>query len=179
MATSIATHYALEIHELRDQVHACENAFNGDLHSIIDKVEDEYLNEIDVHDEIQKKLDKRLALIDQLEVIYGDLGEDSEEPVIHAAYNRRVRKRAGEIANIHDEIAKLAEKDEELRNLAAWYVLSIHDCGILRCDSKLIVTQPRPRESRVQRVGSWKHPGRSGRVRDAEDNEPRTQRSVA
>lgn len=119
MATSIATHYALEIHELRDQVHTCENAFNDDLYSIIDKVEDEYLNEIDVHAEIQKKLDERLALIGQLEAIYGDLSEDSEEPVAHAAYNRRVRKRAGEISIIHNKIAKYAEKDEELKKLAA------------------------------------------------------------
>jgi len=124
MATSIATHYALEIHELRDQVHACENAFNDDLHSIIDKVEDEYLNEIDVHAESQKQLDERLALIDQLEAIYGDLGEDSQEPVAHAAYNRRVRKRAGEISNIHNKIAKFTEKDEELKKLAASYVPS-------------------------------------------------------
>jgi len=31
-----------------------------------------------VHDEIEKRLNDRVALIDQLETLYGDLGEDSE-----------------------------------------------------------------------------------------------------
>jgi len=122
MATRIATRYALEIHELRGQVHVCRNSFNGDLASVIDELETTYLSELDVRNEIEKRLDARLALIEQLEVIYGDLGEDSEAPVAHAAHNRRVWQKAGDIARIHDEITKLVGEDEELKSLAASYV---------------------------------------------------------